>query len=362
MSTITDKDFEQVVLTLESIDLHQQALDMIERQEDKIENPEWLAVTSKIDTFPEQFASMEDDQEENLYKKIKDRIIKMMRWLSNIISSSLSNLLSSAKSFNYKSKTIETRLKKLKPEEFETTNKSVIKNQIPLIINNGNIVGVATINKVNNIFEKESTETFSAMEGALTKYKENLNLYLKGSLPSVPKLDLFDTLRSTSNFKGDDQKLTSVIPEINYSVEINKDAHGAIEAFFFSELPSDNNDEVPLPSKSVVMSMHSACLEMMKISQRYTANIDKASSALNKVAMEITAVVNSISPENEDFQDASSRLMRSRDFNQKALFSSIKTFIQISRYNLKYMDEVGMEILRVCETASHKQAKEKDEE
>lgn len=351
----TEEDVEEINAALESIDLHQQALDMIDRHEDKIENPEWLKVTSKIDSFPEQFPSMEDDQEDNLYEKIKARIIKMMRWLSNIISSSLSNLVSSAKSFNYKSKTIEARLKKLNPEEFQTNNKTVPSQQIPLIIYNRTIISASTINKINDIFEKESNETFSAMEGALVKYKENLNLFLKGSLPNVPRLDLFDTLRSTTNFKGSDQKLTSVIPEINYSIEVNKDEFGAIEATFFSEVPSNDSNEIALPSKVVVSQMYSSCLDLMKISQKYTANIDKTSSSLNKIAMEITSVVNSISVEDKEFQDTSSRLMRSRDFNQKALFSSIKTFIQISRYNLKYIDEIGMEILRICEAASHKQ-------
>lgn len=350
-------DEREIILALESIDLHQQALDMIERHEDKIENPEWLRVTEKIDSFPEQFPSMEDEQEDNLYKKIKARIIKLMRWLSNIIASSLSNLVNSAKTFNYKAKTIEVRLKKLNPDDFDITDKTILSQQIPLIYNNGNIISSATLNKINNIFEKESNETFSAMESTLLKYKDNLNLFLKGSLPSVPKLDIFDTLRRTTNFKGDEQKIISRMDEINYLIEINKDSDGAVEASFYSEMPNIN-DEISLPSKNSIVQMHKACLDMMKIAQKYTVNIDKASSSLNKVAMEIVAVVNSISVEDEKFQDTSSRLMRSRDFNQKALFSSIKTFIQISRYNLKYMDEIGMELLRVCETASRKQIKE----
>lgn len=350
-------DLDGVEVALESLDLHQQALTMIEKQEDKIENPEWLRVTSKLDSFTDDFPSMEDSDNPVLYYRIKDRIIKLLSWLSGIISRSLSSLSDYAKSFNIKADMLALRLNRLDPNKFVTANKFIPQSLVPLVSSTGKIMPAIAIREIQLKFLNESFETFSVMEGSLVNYKDRLNLYLRGSYPEVPKIDLFDTLRRTSNFKGSDERITSELTDIGYRVTLDKGEYGAVKASFFLPDIRDSAKLVELPNPNQMILLFKANSNLLKVANKYAKDIYLANSRFNRITSEIMAVVNSKSPEDETFQEASLNLVRSRDFNQIALFSSIKTFIQITRYNLKVLNQVCLEILRMSETASRKQEK-----
>lgn len=354
---MNDDYLKQMDLALESLDLHQRALDMIEAKEDKIENPDWLKVTSSMDEFPDHFPSMEDNNDVSIYEKIKERILKLLSWLGNIIASAFNALLEYIKSTNIKADRLQKRLQQLDPNSFQVAHKLIAKSLVPLVTSSGKLIDGMGMRDVSRTFQYESLETFSSMENVLVQYRDRLNMFFNGAYPNVPQLDIFNVLRRTSNFKGSDERIVSEIKGIGYRVEIDKGGYGAVQAKFFLPTIMESMVYLELPNINQTVLLYKACDGLLKISKRYAKDIYVSTSRLNRITADIKTIVNSKSPEDDTFQDTAQRLVRSRDFNQTALFSSIRTFIALTRFNLRVMNQVAVELVRICETASRKQEK-----
>lgn len=354
---MNDDYLKQMDVALESLDLHQRALDMIDAKEDKIENPEWLKVTSSIDEFPDTFPSMEDNEGVSLYQKIKERILKLLSWLGNIIASAFNALIEYIRSMNIKADRLQKRLQQLDPNSFQVAHKLIAKSLVPLVTSNGKLIDGMGMRDVSRTFQYESLETFSSMENVLVQYRDRLNMFFNGAYPNVPQLDIFNVLRRTSNFKGSDERIVSEIKGIGYRVEIDKGEYGAVQAKFFLPTIMESMVYLELPNVNQTVLLYKACDGLLKISKRYAKDVYVSTSRLNRITADIKTIVNSKSPEDDTFQDTAQRLVRSRDFNQTALFSSIRTFIALTRFNLRVMNQVGVELVRICETASRKQEK-----